>query len=121
MYSRPRMLQGVFPFEGKGLAVSLPISDALTYVVPEGCRAQLIYFRGGNSAAEMVCATLTRDGAPMRLFPMGAKGATHVALAVIEDLMPGTRLEVLLSAPDGVRGEAVLDIAFIEMPDDGAH
>lgn len=119
MYSKPYLLQGIFPFEGKGLAHPLALGEATTYVVPAGRRAQLVYFRAGNNCDEVVCATLLRNGMPMRLFPVGARADTHVSLAVIEDLLPQTRLEVALSAPRGASGELILDIGLVEFPDEG--
>jgi hypothetical protein len=119
MYSRPHLILGVFPFEGRGLSQPLSLGEAVTYVVPEGRRAQLVYFRAGNSSAEIICATLLRNGVPMRLFPVGARADTHVSLAVIEDLLPQTRVEIALSAPKGATGELVLDLGIVEFPDEG--
>lgn len=119
MYSKPHLLQGIFPFEGKGLAHPLALGEPTTYVVPAGRRAQLVYFRAGNNCDEVICATLLRNGVPMRLFPVGARADTHVSLAVIEDLLPQTRLEVALSAPRGASGELILDIGLVEFPDEG--
>ncbi len=115
MYSKPRLLQGVYPFEGRGLNNPYPLSGDLTYTVPVGKRSQLVYFRAGNSSAELIYVTLMRDGNPMRLFPIGARGDVHVALAVVEDLMSGTKLEVYLAAPEGVSGSVVLDIGMVEV------
>ena len=115
MYSKPQLLQGVFPFEGRGLQNPHPVSGELAYTVPTGRRTQLVYFRAGNSSAEMVYVTLMRDGRPMRLFPVGARGDVHVALAVVEDLMSGTKLETYLAAPEGVSGTVVLDIGLVEV------
>ena len=42
-----------------------------------------------------------RDGKPMRIFPIGAKAAMHVPLAVVEDLMPDSKVEVFVAAPAG--------------------
>jgi hypothetical protein len=50
----------------------------------------------------------------MRYFPLGAKGAIHVPLAVVEDLHPESSLEVLLAAPAGVSGTVVIDIGLME-------
>jgi hypothetical protein len=47
----------------------------------------------------MVYFVMMRDGVPMRYFAIGAKAGTHVPLAVVEDLSPGTKLELLLGAP----------------------
>ena len=35
----------------------------------------------------MIYLVLTRGGRPMRYFPVGAKGAIHVPLAVVEDIV----------------------------------
>lgn len=115
MDSIPRFLQGVFDFAGQGLTKPFLLHDRLTYVVPGDKRAQLIYFRAGSSADDLVTLVLMRDGKLMRLFPLGAKGAMHVSLAVVEDLMPETRLEVFLAAPVGVGGTVVLDIGLMEV------
>ena len=114
MYSKPRFIQGVFPFEGGGLFHPFALRDA-SYTVPDGHRAQLIYFRGGNSLDEMIYLALMRDGLPMRYFPIGAKSDTHVALAVVEDLLAGTRVEVFVAAPETARGTVVLDIGLMEI------
>ena len=83
--------------------------------MPSDKRSQLIYLRAGNSADALVSVTLMKDGKPFRLFPMGAKGTVHVPLAVVEDLMPESKLEVFVAAPAGVSGEIVLDIGLIEI------
>ena len=47
---------------------------------------------------------------------LSARGAdVHVALAVVEDLMSGTKLEAYLAAPEGVSGSVVLDIGMVEV------
>ena len=115
MHSIPRFLQGVFPFEGKGLDRPAPLGPELSYVVPDGVTAQAVYFRGGNGAAEMVCAVLVRDGAPVRYFPIGAKGDVHVPLRVVEDLAAGTVVELWLAAPAGVTGTVIVDLGLVEV------
>ena len=115
MYSKPQFLQGVFHYEGHGLSSPHLLSSEVVYTVPVGKRTQFVYFRAGNSAAEMVYIVLTRDGSPMRYFPIGAKGDVHVALAVVEDLMSGTVLEAHLAAPEGVSGTVVLDVGLVEI------
>ena len=115
MYSKPHLLQGVFPFEGRGLSNPYPLSGDLTYTVPVGKRSQFVYFRAGNSSAELIYVALMRDGNPMRLFPIGARSDVHVALAVVEDLMAGTKLEAYVAAPEGVSGSVVLDIGMVEV------
>jgi hypothetical protein len=56
-----------------------------------------------------------RDGRPMRYFPIAAKGAEHVPLAVVEDISPETRLEVFFAAPSGAQGTLVIDIGMLEI------
>jgi assimilatory nitrate reductase catalytic subunit len=115
METVPKFLQGVFSFEGAGLDKPMPLSAALGYTAPTDKRAQLIYFRAGNSAAELICLSLMRDGKLMRLFPIGAKADSHVSLAVVEDLDPETRLELLVAAPPGAAGMVILDIGLMEI------
>ena len=114
MHSTPRFLQGVLPFEGKGLDQPAPIGLP-GYVTPAGVVAQAVYFRGGNSAGELICAVLMRDGRPMRYFPIGARSDVHVPLRVVEDLDSGTAVELWLAAPAGVSGTVVVDLGLVEV------
>ncbi len=113
--STPRFLQGVYPLTGEGLAKPGPLDAALRYTVPSGASAQALYFRGGNSTAELVYVLLLRDGEPMRWFPIGAKGDVHVPLRVVEDLPGGTVVELHAAAPEGVTGELVVDLGLVEV------
>jgi hypothetical protein len=113
--SVPRFLQGVFAFEGQGLDAPFLLDEALRYTVPAGTSTQPVYFRGGNSADEMIYVALIRDGAPMRYFPLGAKGSTHVSLRVVEDLQADTVIEVFVAAPKGVTGTVVVDTGLVEV------
>jgi assimilatory nitrate reductase catalytic subunit len=115
MEAVPKFLQGVFTFEGKGLDKSSLLNSTMVYMVPADKRAQLIYFRSGNSSSELVCLSIYRDGKPMRLLPVGAKAASHVSLAVVEDLEPDTKIEVFVSAPVGAAGSVVVDIGLLEI------
>jgi len=114
MHSQPRFLQGVFSFAGEGLDNPGKLDGGLSYEVPADRRAQLVYFRGGNSTDELIYVSLMRDGDPMRLFPLGARAGTHVALRVVEDLLPGTEIEIHLAAPAGTSGTAIVDIGLVE-------
>lgn len=114
MATTPRFLQGVYPFTGHGLAKPDLLDPSLTYTVPPGLSAQPLYFRGGNSTGELVTAVLVRDGVPMRWFPIGARSDVHVALRVVEDLEPDTRVELHLAAPEGCSGEVVVDVGLVE-------
>lgn len=113
--STPVFLQGPYEFEGNGLNKPSVIDESLRYTVPAGTSTQPVYFRGGNSAEEMISVVLCRDGNPMRYFPIGAKGATHVALRVVEDLLADTVLELYVSAPDGCRGTVIVDLGLVEV------
>ena len=115
MHSTPRFLQGVFAFEGRGIDQPFPISGALSYTIPDGVTAQVVYFRGGNTAAELVYLVLMRHGQPMRYFPIGAKADVDVPLHVVEDLDSGTVLELHLAAPEGVAGAVVIDLGLVEV------
>ena len=115
MHSTPRFLQGIFPFEGVGVDKPAPIHEALTYAVPPGVTTQPLYFRGGNTTDELVTVVLVRDGAPMRYFPIGARDAVHVQLAVVEDLDDGTVLELHLAAREGLSGTVVVDLGLVEV------
>jgi hypothetical protein len=112
--STPRFLQGAFDFVGKGLAEPTSIDDSLRYAVPAAAVAQPVYFRGGNSTKDMVSVVLFRDGTPMRYFLI-AKGATHVALRVVEDLLADTVLELMIAAPAGCSGTVVVDLGLVEI------
>jgi hypothetical protein len=113
--SVPRFLNGAYSFSGDGYGAPRLLDAALVYTVPSDKRAQLIYLRAGNSSDAMVFLALMQNGKTMRLFPVGARAAMHVPLAVVEDLEPETRIEVFAGAPAGVIGTLVLDIGLIEI------
>jgi assimilatory nitrate reductase catalytic subunit len=115
MHSTPRFLQGVYPFEGRGLQKPVELDPSLRYVVPAGVTCQPVYFRGGNSSDELVYVVLVRGGTPMRYFPIGARSDVHVALRVVEDLLADTALELHLGAPDGTTGTVVVDVGLVEV------
>ena len=112
--AKPKFLNGVYSFQGVGYETIGPVSDKLVYSVPPDKRSQLIYFRAGNSCGEMICLVLMRNGQPMRYFPLGAKGAQHVPLAVVEDLEPDTKIEVFIGAPAGAQGSLAIDVGLLE-------
>ena len=115
MFEKHVFIQGLFACEGRGLASPVPFHPPVTYSVPADKRAQTIYFRAGNPSPEMIYLVLTRGGVPMRYFPVGAKGAIHVPLAVLEDLSPGSTVEILAAAPEGAKSPVLLDIGFVEI------
>jgi len=115
LYPSARFIQAVVPFEGRGLDELVSLGAELSYQAPPDKRAQLVYFRAGQSSDAFVYVAVKRDGTVIRLFPLAAKGAMHVPLAVVEDLEKGSRLDVLVSAPAGARGALVLDIGIVEV------
>jgi hypothetical protein len=114
MLEKPAFLQGSFPFVGRGLDAPELLQPNLLYTVPFDKRAQLVYFRAGNSAAELIYAVIAVDDKPFRYFPIGAKSSVHVPLAVVEDLQPETKIEILLAAPVGVSGFIIIDVGLME-------
>ncbi len=114
MISTHTFLQGIFAFTGAGLDDAGVIDPTLTHEVPLGRTCQALYFRGGNSCDELIVVALVRDGAVMRLFPIGARSDVHVPLRVVEDLDGGTRLELWMSAPTGMSGTVVVDLGLVE-------
>ena len=115
MLEKPAFIQGLFAFEGRGLDKPLSIPAPARYTVPQDRRSQTIYFRAGNSSNELIYLILTRNGQSMRYFPVGARSAIHVPLAVVEDLAPGSVVEVLAGAPQGTAVNVVLDVGFMEV------
>ena len=115
MNPTPRFIQGTYSFTGRGLGNPQPLHDAARFVVAPDKRAQLVYMRGGNSSDALVNLVLTRNGKPMRHFPIGAKASLHVPLTVVEDIFPESKLEVLVAAPEGTSGVVVVDFGLLEI------
>jgi len=115
MLEKARFIQGVYAFEGRGLEHPGPLSPELGCTVPRDRRAQLVYLRAGNSAAELIYLVLSQDEQPVRLFPIGAKTSMHVPLAIVENVPPETRLSLSLGAPRGLRGMLVIDLGWVEL------
>lgn len=71
--------------------------------------------RAGNTSDALVTLILMRDGAPVRLLPIGARTGMHVPLAVVKDLFPETLIEISVSAEEGASGHIVLDVGLMEV------
>jgi assimilatory nitrate reductase catalytic subunit len=110
----PRFLQGVFPFAGRGFFDLGPLNDALTYQVPPGRTAEVIYFRAGNLSDDLLYLALSVNGRPVRYFPVGPKADFHVPLSIIETHPAGSRIEIGLAAPRGLTGTIVVDVGILE-------
>ncbi|HKO91349.1 MAG TPA: molybdopterin oxidoreductase [Polyangiaceae bacterium] len=115
MLEKPSFIQGVFAFEGRGLERPTALRPDVGYSVPPDRRAQLIYLRAGNPAPELIYLLIHLNGRPLRYFPVGAKAGLHIPLAIVEDLPPEGRLEVLVGAPEGLRGSVLVDIGLLEI------
>ena len=115
MITKNLFLQGIYPFEGAGFDKPVPIHTELARVVPDGVINQTLYFRGGNTTDELITVVLMRDGVPMRYFPIGAKSDVHVPLRVVEDLEPGTGVELHAAAPAGLTVTVVIDLGLVEV------
>lgn len=110
----PRFLQGVYPFAGRGFFDLGPLNEALTYVVPAGMQAEVIYVRAGNLSDDLLYLALCVNGAPARYFPVGPKADFHVPLSITEAHPAGTRIEIGLAAPRGLDGSVVVDVGILE-------
>jgi assimilatory nitrate reductase catalytic subunit len=63
----------------------------------------------------MIYVSLFCDKKPFRFFPIGAKGAIHVPLAIVEDIHPETEIELCVGAPEGLDGLVMVDLGLIEI------
>jgi len=108
-------IQGLFAWEGSGLDKPAAFEPRVVYRVPADKRSQTVYFRAGNPLAEMIYLVLTAGGRTMRYFPVGAKGAIHVPLALLEDISPGTEVEILVAGPAGAKSSVLVDVGFVEI------
>ncbi|HWA71566.1 MAG TPA: molybdopterin oxidoreductase [Polyangiaceae bacterium] len=115
MAETPRFIQGVYSFRGAGLANPVVLRPAATHRVPFDKRAQLIYLRAGNASGEMIYVSLNRGERSVRLFPIGARSAIHVQLAIVEDIDPDSTLELRVGAPEGLDGTVVIDMGLVEI------
>jgi hypothetical protein len=110
-----RFINGVFRFEGSGYDKPSLVDASTSYVVPSDKRAQLVYIRGGNSADQLIYVLLTRNAKPLRYFPIGAKSSVHVSLAIVDDIFPESKIDVLVGAAVGTSGTLILDVGLIEV------
>ena len=114
MLEVPKFIQGIFPFQGKGLDQPEKLPST-TYKVPFDKRSQLVYVRFGNSSSGLLVITILRNGERMRYVPVGAKASLHVTLAVTEDIAPESIVELGVAAEEGTSGMVVVDVGFVEI------
>ncbi len=105
------LLQTITKIEGEGLNSPQPLN--LTYTVPQGCTAGIQYVRAGSTGTGMTNVTLLKKGKVMRYFPIAAGGVIHVPLAIVDELAPGTAVEVVAAAEGS--GTLILDIGILEV------
>lgn len=105
------LLQTITKLEGEG--IDSPAKLDLSYTVPQGCTAGVQYVRAGNTAEGMVNIAVLRDGKVMRYVPVAAKSAIHVPLAIVDELRPGTDIEVAVAGEGS--GTLILDIGILEV------
>jgi len=115
MNEKPRFIQGVYRFKGGGLEHPVPLTPSVAYKVPFDKRAQLVYLRAGNSSSELIYLALLRGKKPLRYFPIGAKAALHVQLAIVEDIDPESELELTVGAAEGLEGMVLIDLGLLEI------
>jgi hypothetical protein len=115
MFEEHKFIQGMFAFEGHGLENPVSLEPKATYRVPADKRAQLIYCRIGNPTPEFLYLVLQRDGKPMRLFPCGGKSGIHVPLAITDDILPDSVVELVIAAPAGLKSKVMIDMGFVEI------
>lgn len=105
------LLQTITAIEGEGLDSPKPLN--LTYTVPQGCTAGVQYVRAGSTVTGMTNITLLKNGKVIRYVPVAAGSAIHVPLAIVDDLRPGTDIEVVAAAEGA--GTLILDIGILEV------
>lgn len=113
--AKPRFLQGVYPFAGRGVFDAVPLHDELRYIVPKDCQAEVIYFRAGNLSDDILYLAITTNDVPVRYFPISPKGDIHVPLAIVEGYPSGTKIEIIIAAPRGLTGTIVVDTGLLEI------
>ena len=115
MYEQHKFVQGMFAFEGRGLESPVSFEPKAAYQVSSDKRAQPIYCRVGNPTAQFLYVILRCNGKPMRMFPCGGNSGIHIPLAVIDDVLPDSILELVIAAPEGLSGKVMLDFGLVEI------
>lgn len=115
MFEQHKFVQGMFAFKGRGLEKPVSFKPKAVYRVASDKRAQPIYCRVGNPTSKFLYVVLTCDGKPMRMFPCGGNAGMHIPLAVIDDILPDSILELVIGAPEGLSGKIMLDFGLVEI------
>ncbi len=109
------LLQKITEVEGQGLDSPEPLD--LTYIVPQDATAGVRYVSVGNASAGMINITLLKNGQPMRYVPVAANASIHVPLAIVDDLSPGTGIEVVAAGQGS--GTLIVDVGIAEVSTGG--
>ena len=107
----PVLLQTITEFEGRGLTRPQPLG--LSYTVPAGRTAGMLYVRAGSTVSGMVNISVLRNDRVMRYFPIAADSAIHISLAIVEELPEHTRIDIV-AAGEG-SGMLIIDIGYLEI------
>jgi hypothetical protein len=114
MNEEHKFFTGMFAFAGHGLEELVILEPRPIYTVPPNKRAQFIYGRIGNPTTEFLYVALQRDGKSVRLFPCGPKSGITVPLAIIDDTLSGSTVELKIAAPEGLVAKVMIDVGFVE-------
>ena len=113
--SSTRFLQGIFDFEGRGLHEPFLLDRRLSYTVPAGNEAQFVYFRGGNSSSELVCAIVMRDASRCATSRSARPGRQRTSRCASSRTCSPRRRSMHLAAPAGASGQIVIDVGLVEI------
>lgn len=105
------LLQTITEVEGEGL--NSPGALDLSYTVPQGCTAGVQYVGAGSTVEGMLNITLLQNGNVMRYVPLAAASTTHVPLAIVGELQPGTEVTVAVAAEGA--GTLIFDVGILEV------
>jgi len=113
--ARPVLLQGVYPFAGRGVQDARPINADLQYTVPADHTAEVQYVRAGNHSDDLIYLTLIVNDKAIRYFPIGPKAHIHIPLVIVEPHLAGEVIDIGLGAPRGISGSVVVDVGVFEI------
>ncbi len=116
----PRFLHGVYPFVGRGVYELSPLSDSLSFTVPQHRTVETPYVRAGNSSDDLIYLAISANGSPVHYYPLGPRSDIDIAPSIGETHSAGTRLDICFAAPRGLAGSVIVDVGLVEI-DEGAE
>ena len=76
-----------------------PGAPDLSYTIPQGCTAGVRYVRAGSTVEGMLnISPPLQNGKATRYVPVVAASTTHVPLAIVDKLEPGTEVTIAVAA-----------------------